>query len=209
MSEDIIELVEAELLQIKNPLIQDFVAYTLERAPKYLTQVASSSTGKYHPAQSRLQPLGLINHMRSTVAFGVRLGRAYGFENDDMDAVIAACLLHDILKYSDFEKGVEVKQQHTTKFHDVCSAFFVHKAAQAFKEEKGEEVPMLSVITGSIAWHMGRWSIRKNPAHAVKKFPEEYTPHEIVVHLADMASSLPEVHMLNIEPIESNELSIA
>lgn len=209
MSEEIIELVEAELKQIKNPLIQDFVAYTLMKAPAYLTQVASSSTGKYHPPQSRLQPLGLINHMRSTVAFGVRIGRAYGFENDDMDAVIAACLLHDILKYSDYEKGVEVQQKHTTKFHDRDGALFVYKAAQEFKEEKGEEVPMLAVITGSIAQHMGRWTVRKNPAHAVKKFPEEYTPYEIIVHLADMCSSLPEVHMLNIEPIESNEITIA
>jgi len=202
LSEEIIELVEAELKQIKNPLIQDFVAFTLMKAPTYLTQVASSSTGKYHPPQSRLEPYGLVNHLKSTVSFGIRFGRAYGFENDDMDAVIAACLLHDILKYSDYEKGVEVKQRHTSKDHDFSSALFVHRAAREFHAERGEEVPMLSVITGSIAWHMGRWSIRKNPAHAVKAFPEEYSLHEIVVHLADMASSNPDVHMLNIEPAE-------
>lgn len=206
MSEEIIGLVEEELKQIKNPLIQEFVAYTLMKAPAYLTQVPSSSTGKYHPPQSRLEPYGLINHLRSTVSFGVRIGRAYGFENDDMDAIIAACLLHDILKYSDFEKGVEVKQKWTTKFHDWDSALFVHKVAQAFKEEKGEEVPMLSAITGGIAYHMGRWTARKNPAQKTKVFPDEYTPYEIVVHLADMCSSLPEVHMLNIE---SPEMGIA
>jgi len=202
LSEEIIELVEAELKQIKNPLIQDFVAYTLMKAPAYLTQVASSSTSKYHPAQSNLEPYGLINHLRSTVSFGMRFGRAYGFEKDDMDAVIAACLLHDILKYSDYEKGVEVKQKFTGKFHDWDSALFVHKAAQEFKEEKGEEVPMLSAITGAIAHHMGIWTARRSPANRIKKFPDEYTPYEIVVHLADMASSNPDVHMLNIEPAE-------
>ena len=209
MSEEIIELVEAELKQIKNPLIQDFVAYTLMKAPAYLTQVASSSTGKYHPPQSRLEPYGLLNHLRSTVSFGMTIGRAYGLENDDMDVVIAACLLHDILKYSDYETGVDVKQRHTGKHHDWSSALFVHKAALEFTAEKGEEVPMLSAITGGIAHHMGRWTTRKSPTNRIKKFPEEYTTYEIVVHLADMCSANPNVHMLNIAPIESNEISVA
>lgn len=199
MSEEIIDLIEAELKQIKNVTIQEFVAFTMKKAPAYLTQVPSSSTSKYHPEQSNREPGGLINHLRSTVVFGLRLGRAFSLSDDEQDAVVAACLMHDILKYSNFEKGVEIKQRHTTKTHDYDSALFVHKAALEFKAQTGEEVPMLSTITGAIAWHMGQWTKRANPAHAVKKFPEDYTWPEIIVHLADMASSDPSVHITTLD----------
>ena len=199
MNEEIIGLIEAELKQIKNVTIQEFVAFTMQKAPAYLALVPSSSTAKYHPPQSNKEPGGLINHLRGTVVFGLRFSRAWGLSDDEQDAVVAACLMHDILKYSNFEKGVEIKQRYTTKTHDYDSALFVHKAALEFKAKTGEDVPLLSAITGAIAWHMGQWTKRANPQHAVKKFPEDYTPVELIVHLADMASSEPSVHILTLD----------
>lgn len=195
----LVERFEAELKQIKHPVIKEFAVYVLGKAPQYLPLVPSSSTAKYHPPQSNVEPGGLLNHMAATVEFGLTFGRAFDLHADEQDAVTAACLLHDMLKYSDFERGVEVKQKYTTKTHDYDSAIFVHKAAKMWKEETGKDVPLLSVITGAIAWHMGRWTIRKNPAHTIKKFPEDYSKAEIVVHLADMAAANKNVHMLNVD----------
>ena len=195
MSQQAVELLEAELALIVNPTLREFATFTLERAPAYFTEVASSSTGKYHPEQSNRVPGGLINHTRATVVFALRLCRAYDVAGDEQDAVVVACLLHDLLKYSDVTKGAEVKQKHTTKTHDYDCALFVHKRAGDFTAATGKDVPQLSSVLGAIAWHMGRWTIRANPTHSLKKFPEEYTTHEIIVHLADMCSSEPAVSL--------------
>lgn len=194
-----VQALEKELNMIKNPTIREFTTFILTEAPAYLTEVPSSSSGKYHPPQSRVEPGGLISHLRATVVFANRLCRAYSIEKDDLDAVISACLLHDILKYSDFEKGPHVKLKHTTKYHDYDSALFVHLAATRYLTQSGTEVPWLKDITGCIAWHMGQWTKRKNPAHKVKKFPEEYSLLETIVHLADMCSSEPDVHLISLE----------
>jgi HD superfamily phosphohydrolase YqeK len=194
-----IDFFKQEIDLIENVVIQNFTRYALERAPQYLALVPSSSTKKYHPPQSNEEPGGLLNHLKTTVSFGVMGCRMYNLDKDTKDAVIAACLLHDIVKYSDYEKGIEIKQKYTTKTHDYDGAMFLYKLAGKFKEETGQEVPLIDTILGAVAWHMGRWTVRKNPAHVVKRFPEDYEPHEIIVHFADMCAAHPDFHNLRLE----------
>lgn len=195
----ILETFQAELNQIENKGIREFTEYVLQSAPQYFSLVPSSSTKKYHPPQSNQEPGGLHNHLRATVEFGATLCRAFNLEKDMKDAVLAACLLHDVVKYSDYEQGIEIKQRYTTKTHDYDGAMYVYKAAGKYKDETGKDVPLIQTITAAIAWHMGRWTVRKNPAHVVKRFPEDYDTPELIVHLADMCSANKNVHMLNID----------
>lgn len=182
-----IDLFEQELAMIKNQEIKDFTCLVLEKAPPYFWEVPSSSTGKYHPPQSN-GPGGLVRHTRAVAFLGDALCNIYDIVGDERDAVIAACLLHDVVKY-----GME-KSKWTTKTHDYDGALYIHMLAK----QTGKDVPMLSTITGAVAWHMGRWTERKN-GHPLKKFPEDFSRAEELVHVADCLSSRKQMHLLHLE----------
>lgn len=171
-----------ELNLIKSESIRDFTTRMLDVAPPYFSEVPSSSTGKYHPEQSLGQG-GLLRHTQAVVYMANELCRSEDITGEERDAVIAACLLHDIVKY-----GL-LKGKHTTQDHDYVGAYFIN--AQA-KKMNLEDTPMLKEILGGIAWHMGIWSKRFN-GQAVKKYPDDFTRVERIVHLADYIASRKEL----------------
>jgi hypothetical protein len=181
-----IELIQAEIDLIQNEKIKEFVTYVFKKAPSYFWENASSSTGKYHCPQNNGHR-GLVRHTRGTVYFSLKLCDVYSVEGDYKDAVIASCLLHDIVKY-----GIQ-PQKHTTHTHDYDGAMFVHILAKSF-----DDVPCLDIIKGCIAWHNGKWSRRKNKDD-IKKFPSEFSMLEQIVHLSDIMSAQPQVHLLFLD----------
>ena len=171
-----------ELAWIKNDSIREFARFCLERIPPYFYEVPSSSTGKYHSAWSN-GPGGLVRHTKATAYVAKELARAYDLTEQETDAAITACLLHDCVKY-----GV-AGGKHTTSYHDYEGAKFVHGLRNLY----GQEVPMLSEICAGIAWHFGTFTKRSN-GHTVKKFPEEYSKIEHLVHIADMVASRKDIN---------------
>lgn len=176
------EYFATELDLIKNESIKEFTAKMLEVAPPYFEEVPSSSTGKYHPEQS-LGHGGLLRHTQAVTYLGNELCRSEDITGDERDAIIASCLLHDIVKY-----GL-LKGKHTTQDHDYIGAYFIN--AQA-KKMNLEDTPMFKEILGGVAWHMGIWSKRFNGQY-IKKYPEEFSRVERIVHLADYISSRKEL----------------
>jgi 23S rRNA maturation-related 3'-5' exoribonuclease YhaM len=177
---------EPELQQIEDKKIRDFTLHVLENAPAYFWTAPSSSTGKYHPEQSNGDG-GLVRHTRAVVYFAGQLCDVYSVVGRMKDCVISACILHDILKYG------EVKQQHTTKNHDYEGAVFVTKHAREF----GIDADTVNAIAGSIAWHMGRWTDMTG-RKVKKRFPEEYSPVQMITHLADVISAQRNVSLTHI-----------
>ena len=141
----------------------------------------SSSTGKYHNKQSNGEG-GLLRHSKAVVYFASILCRAYGIEGKQKDIVTSACILHDIVKY-----GL-VMQKYTTKTHDKEGADFILNLGKDFKELPYDD--LLAICCG-VAYHMGQWTTHPKK----KRFPEDYTNTEVIVHLADMCSAGKEVSL--------------
>jgi len=177
------EFFETELELIEHGDIRHFTEYLLNKAPAYFWLVPSSSTGKWHPPQENGTG-GLVRHSKAVAYFAERLCRAYAVEGRDKDLILSACVSHDICKY-----GL-VMQKHTTKTHGTDGANYILNMWKQFVNDKGElpEQDVLVICRG-VAHHMGRWTING------KKFPEEYTTSELIVHLADMMAASSEVSL--------------
>jgi hypothetical protein len=181
-----------ELDRIKNPNLQAFAQFCLDKAPLYFWLVPSSSTGKYHPPQSNGRG-GLVRHVKAMLVFCETFIRMNSLTGDDADCARVACLTHDIVKYGPNDTPLP----HTTKDHDRQGALFVHQLGQLFNAERAEDkrVPdaTLRLICGGIAWHAGQWA-SKQP-NSPKRYPTDFTLLEQTVHQADMAAATPDVCM--------------
>lgn len=162
---------EVELSWIKNEQIREFTIHCLEQAPPYFWEVPSSSTGKHHSGWSN-GPGGLVKHSKATAYVAKELAPAYSLSDEDADVAIAAAILHDITKYG-MHGG-----KYTTSDHGYVGAMFVHLLGKRYS--KGEP-PRLQDICKGIANHFG------------KKFPEDYSVIEELVHVADMVASRKEI----------------
>jgi len=176
-----------ELNQIRDRAVREFTEHCLTEAPEYFWTVPSSSSGKYHPEQSNGEG-GLVRHTRAVVYFAVKLCDVFSATRLETDCVIAASILHDILKYGPAPGG-----EHTTKNHDYGGAMWVREHGIAC----GLDKRLLDLITGSIAWHMGRWTDMSG-RDVGWKFPEEYGYIHLAVHLADVIAAQKNVRLVHI-----------
>lgn len=85
----------SEIRKINNQDIQQFTINTLLRAPEYFWNIASSSSGKYHPADENCAG-GLVIHIKKAFKVGEDLCREFNISGDDRDCILSALLLHDI-----------------------------------------------------------------------------------------------------------------
>ena len=169
-----LEYFKNELDLIQNPEVRDFTAQALLFAPEYFWVNPSSSSGKYHPPQS--QGIGgLRRHTRAVVYFSTIFIRAFDCEQWN-DEIISAAILHDIMKY-----GLTAGAKHTVKDH----AFMVTDVLKQTWKIKKIDKEVAKRIDSAIKFHMGRWSSPEDK----RKPLDEYHIIELIVHLADMASS--------------------
>jgi HD superfamily phosphodiesterase len=126
------------------------------------------------------------------VYFTYTLCRAYNIEGIEKDKIIAAAIFHDIVKYA------QPMQKHTTKTHDADGANFVYSLGKLYESE-GNTIDQATVksICKTMSHHMGRWQV----GDKAKRFPEEFTTPEIILHLSDMCSASKEV---NLEFLQQN-----
>ena len=167
-----------ELKLIRDTAVREFTEHCLSQAPEYFWTKPSSSSGKYHPEQSNGEG-GLVRHTQAVVYLAVKLCDVFSATRLETDCVIAACILHDILKY-----GPAPGEDHTTKDHDYRGALWVRELGIA----RGLDRRLLNIISEGIAWHMGRWTDmtgRTTP----KEFPVEYGYIHLIVHLADVIAA--------------------
>lgn len=188
---------ETELNFIKSETVREFTKYCLEKAPIYFWSVPSSSGGKHHSSWSNIEG-GLVNHVRATAFVCKQLAPAYSLSEEEVDAAVASCILHDICKYG-LPGG-----RHTTPTHDATGARFVYALGTKYQQETGKTIALLKDICSGIMHHFGTWTKRtEGEKSPIKPFPEGYTKIEQLVHISDMVASRKGV---NFEFLGTNSL---
>ena len=165
---------DREIDLIKDIELQDVVrAYMEERTPDYFWTDGASSSGKYHPAFSQGVG-GLVRHTKAVVMFAEELLRmsSYAYMSDEhKDYVIAACILHDTMKYG-FGATID-KEEYKNHAANAACAF------KMFAKEC--DYTASDFLLGAIRSHMGQWSTNKED--------KPFTPIDRCVHMADYMAS--------------------
>lgn len=157
--------------KIKNKEIREATQLAVDNLPAYFYEVASSSSGKYHPSFSQGK-MGLVRHSTFAVEIAIELFNIYTFTNIEKDIIISSLLLHDGLKYGN------PKKPHTTKEHPRDMAIFL---SELWKDVMDDN---LQQVINGIHAHSGKW----NKTNGVD-MPVPKTKVEKMVHLADYLSS--------------------
>jgi HD superfamily phosphohydrolase YqeK len=153
----------SELDMIKNPETRNIVESTLEFAPDYFWTCSASSTGLYHP-KNELGNRGTVIHTHKVVKIAVDLCYAFDLDQNKVDIIIAASLLHDICKFGYPENNKILVSGHG------------NLVAHVMKMAKQKSPDIMRIIST----HMGRWDTPFEP-------PTELLP--MIMHLADYIAS--------------------
>ena len=144
-----------------------------ERVPAYFWTDGASSSGKYHPQFSQGKG-GLVRHTKAVVLFAEELLRmsSYSFMREDhKDFVIAACILHDTIKYG-FNENID-KAEYKNHAKNAAYAFRMFCLEHDYQPSE--------YLLGAIRSHMGQWSTDKDD--------KPFTPIDRCVHMADYMAS--------------------
>ena len=169
-----IDFFKNELSLIKDENLRDAVqSYMDVYTPDYFWTDGASASGKYHPQFSQGEG-GLVRHTKAVVLFAVELLRmnTYAYMREEYkDYVIAACIIHDTIKYG---LGAEIDKDEYRNH--------ARNAATAFKNWCDEMAyPVSEILLNAIISHMGQWSTDKND--------RPFSPVDRCCHLADYLAS--------------------
>jgi hypothetical protein len=159
--------------KIENPAIRKFVYEGFNMISEDFWMVPTSSSGRYHPPESNITPMGLLVHNIKACTVAKGLFGFFGVTNkDEMDIVIAAILLHDSYK------GGWAAWNGMVPEHGYIAISYladIELEPEYYKEK----------LLGCIETHMSRWA---RPFSSVTKFlfPDNL---QLIVALSDMIAS--------------------
>ena len=160
------QVMEKEILLIKNKELQEWVRKSLNNTPDYFFKGWASSTGKYHPACT-CKDGGLVVHVKRAVYIANRLCGGWGLIEENRDIVLAATILHDIAKVG----------QGSGPYIDYVN----HPLnAEKYLIQDSLNQELYTKINNCIRHHMGLWT-----PDGVKKPLTEYSLLELAVYSAD------------------------
>ena len=165
---------ERELDLIVNDELRMAVkSYMEEAVPDYFWTDGASSSGKYHPEFAQGVG-GLVRHTKAVVMFAEELLRmsSYAYMKDEYkDYVIAACIIHDSVKYGTGEYDKSEYKNHAKN------------AAKAFADWCWNEYGFhpSEFLLNAVSAHMGQWSTDKED--------RPFTNVDRCVHMADYMAS--------------------
>lgn len=164
----------SELALINSSNIREFTKLCIASAPDYFfTDCPASSTGKYHPL-NEISWDGTIIHTKKVFNVAYSLVRGLNIE-ENRDAVLSACLIHDLIK-----KGLK-GGQWVQKNHPQLAAELVEEIQRDTQLLSNEEY---KIIYGSVFYHYGPWTTKK-----VSKEISDYTLEELCVYISDYIAS--------------------
>lgn len=170
---DNVKFFERELNLIKDENLRTVVMrYLDERVNDYFWTIGASSSGKYHPRFSQGEG-GLVRHTKAVVMFAEELLRmsSYAYMADECkDYVIAACILHDTMKY-----GFNKFDKNEYKNHARNAAIAFENFCNAFTDYEPHYLLLQAMRS-----HMGQWSAPED---------KPFTIIDRCVHMADYMAS--------------------
>ena len=171
------KLFERELSLIKSESLRHAVYDYMndpDYVPDYFWTDGASSSGKFHPKMSQGVG-GLVRHTKAVVMFAEELLRmsSYAYMKEEFkDFVIAACIIHDTVKYG-FEKEID-KSEYANHASNAAQSF----AEFCFNNTNYEPHYLLLQAVRS---HMGQWSTDRED--------RPFTSVDRCVHMADYMAS--------------------
>ena len=187
-----IRLFERELSLIQDEELRMTVkAFLEERTPAYFWTDGASASGKYHPKFSHGVG-GLVRHTKAVVLFAEELLRmsSYAYMRAEYkDYVIAACLLHDTVKYG---MGEEIDKSAYADHGKNAAREFDHFACHYCHYRPSE------FLLNAIKSHMGQWTTDRED--------RPFTSIDRCVHMADYMASRAFIDIPQI-PEEYSELA--
>lgn len=163
-----------QLALISDFSIREFTRLCIMSAPDYFfSDCPASSSGKHHPIDE-LGWDGCIIHTKKVFVVGYTLARGLGIE-EDRDAILASCLIHDLVKQGFKKTGFTVKN------HPKLAADLV---AEVQDNTQMLDIKAYETIYNSVLLHYGPWSTK-----AVKKPMTEYSLSELCVYMSDYVAS--------------------
>jgi hypothetical protein len=171
------KLFERELSLIKSESLRCAVYDYMndpDYVPDYFWTDGASSSGKFHPKMSQGVG-GLVRHTKAVVMFAEELLRmsSYAYMKEEFkDFVIAACIIHDTVKYG-FDKEID-KSEYANHASNAAQSF----AEFCFNNTNYEPHYLLLQAVRS---HMGQWSTERED--------RPFTSVDRCVHMADYMAS--------------------
>jgi len=163
-----------ELKLISNPEIAKATSEILEKAPKKFWILPASLSGKYHPEDERKEG-GLIKHTKKVIKIASYLCNIYEINSINKDLIIAACIIHDILKYGD---------DSIDTYSDIGkTAFKKHGAALIDFAKQFQPDGWHQKILEIASRHNGKWELQ--PRNDL----------EMIVHIADYLASRTDIEV--------------
>lgn len=171
------KLFERELALIKSETLRKVVYDYMSDAdyvPDYFWTDGASASGKFHPKFSHGIG-GLVRHTKAVVMFAEELLRmsSYAYMREEYkDYVIAACIIHDTVKYG-WDKEIDKSQY----------ADHADNAAKSFEEycKNYTNYTPHYLLLQAVRSHMGQWSTDRED--------RPFTSVDRCVHMADYMAS--------------------
>ena len=168
------KLFERELSFIKSESLRHAVYDYMndpDYVPDYFWTDGASSSGKFHPKMSQGVG-GLVRHTKAVVMFAEELLRmsSYAYMKEEYkDFVIAACIIHDTVKYGFGE--------------EIDKGEYASNAAQSFAEFcfNNTNYEPHFLLLQAVRSHMGQWSTDRED--------RPFTSVDRCVHMADYMAS--------------------
>ena len=177
------DMLYKEIETITDPTLHMFTHKALSSAPSNFWDIPASSSGKYHPEESRGEG-GLVRHILGGLYFIREYCIVYTANRYEEDCCIAAMILHDI--------GKAVAEPH-----DIVNAISLRYLAK-----DTYDVPIVHDAIAGARWHMGKWATGSTACayheRGSKRFPEDFSRIEQIVHIADMAVSRNRVNLTKL-----------
>ncbi len=182
-----------ELALITDLAIYKFVTCVFpEMCPDYFWHIPAS-IGGHHPPVCRL-PGGLVHHVKLAVGFADTFLDMLDIEdNVVISQVIAAVLLHDMLKRGAVEDELKTWPSHR-EANQSHGRYCAHQLTDFMQRNCGvDERPIIVPIINAVRLHVGRWTHELRPDEHEELFVNTVVR---ITHLADYAASRPLHHYL-------------
>lgn len=173
------EIFEPEIKNINATDVRILLDNVFDKIDPYHKEAPASSTGKYHPACSNGKG-GLIRHIKYVVALVKELIRATPEVESESDELIAAAILHDLLKYPNASTSTAV-EKYTVADHPTLMANMIRTLFPSSEKAK--------TIARLVECHQGRkeWNTNRKTGELINRPPEKQD--EYVLHYADILAS--------------------
>jgi len=145
---------ESQIEAIEDQWFRKFVIKVLENGPDYIMRSASSSTGKYHPADE-ISSMGMKLHINRCLVAAEEFSRSFELNRTEHDILVAGCITHDL-----FKKGKE-EGRYTSKKHPKLVYLHIKKMFEDVPaSEKTDANTMFANYFANVClFHEGIWTV--------------------------------------------------